>query len=79
MKTDEQLITDWKKHTINIGDHKVIYVTDTFVDCFFNSGWADCTRIKVNKFKGTFRFLNGRDSSNRRLDYLVNQIIGSIK
>lgn len=74
-QTDEQMLSKWGKQTKNIGNTKVIYVTDNIVDCFFNEGFYDHTRIYLNKFKKTYRFTNTKDNHSNRLHYLIKEIL----
>lgn len=78
VQTDAQLLAKWAKKTKNIGEHKVVFITDKLVDCFFNSGWEEQTRIYLDKGKKSFRFTNPDHAKIGRLNYLVKQVIGEL-
>jgi len=72
-------LTNWGKKTRNIGEHKVVYVSENIVDCFFYNGFQNHTRIHINRYKKSFRFTNSKDGHSSRLHYLVRSILGEIK
>lgn len=77
--SDSEHITSWNNKTINIGAHKVVYINNTIVDCFFNRGWKEQVRIKLDRYNKSFTILSYKDKGNTHLQQLVSSILKDIK
>jgi len=77
--TNIEHIANWNKKTINIGAHKVVYITNTIVDCFFNRGWKEQIRIKIDRYNKSFTILSYKEKNNVHLQQLISTILKDIK
>ena len=77
-RRDTKYLADWQKKTKNIGDIKVIYVTNNLVDVFYGESWTSHTRIYLDRKGKSFSFTNQEHRGNRSLIATINSILGAL-
>lgn len=78
MTKEEKMIENWNKKTININEHKIVFITHNLFDIFLYNGWENVVRVKLNRANKTYLCLDEKQRTNPAIIRILNTIVPKI-